>query len=1482
MKKINKKGFTIVELVIVIAVIAILAAVLIPVFLNIIEDANVSADKQQIANMNKELQIIRIDQEIKNEIDLEKVLKQLYGDNLESLLAPKSSNQGYHFWYNVKNEKIELRKTKDVVDKINQENVSQFNNGSLRLYGNYYLLDRSGSDFSNVINKFENFTAEQDYYINMNILDKLMADTNNVDNALSLLLYDKIATTTLITEYGSFRFNNYEEVQKVMFQNNISFITSSLIIYNPINKESYKTCSSRENPIACIEEIRLPDTVKRVDSFGLHFKENNKVLLYSSFETEEQIIEAFKSSATNALIMLNNKKYYINNDQLLNENNELVATLKTQAPIIDFTIGYDNASIDSSKVYLYETKTESTIYVACDLINFKLTAREETFLPADSTAKIVTWESNSPLLLVDKVTGNVTITEELIQSNESEFEITATALLGGYQEKIKVCVVKINNASLKLNGSDVFTKEKMQIQYYGNTLSYPFENLSLSTTYSGLNIKCEGELEYQTTGNIFTISNNILYLNTDENLNIIPGEQDVKISISNNIGEMYHHTITIEVLDYSSSPIEPSFVNIDDYLYRVGNSNDVKLQNLFNLEQQKLHNENMTLTIYDVLQTTGDGNKVEIANDGNNAFSAVYNKNVLKANWEKEIIKFNGNGIALIQLAYQDHNSNTEYMVDVIVEVVDGKNIYSYSDLQSSNNNILLQNIQMSQDGSFALQSGKTLWGNGFEFDVTQGINNKQGIITLNNATLDNVRVIGAIYQTYQPNTFLEYSSSAVVAVGNSVISNCYIANCRSPLRVNAKSNTTVEVINTTLDGGRYANIDHRNGTLILDNVTTIGLPKEGVVGLGIVVCQDANSNASVVINNKLNQYNWVSQNNRDLFSGNLQSYFDLIFSKELSYLHYDYKGTTYVNPGIILLNETKDISGNGIPGNYSRQAVTYMGLTRYIWTYDPNKCELNEKYLTPTEYESNAQGPYEPVFTFDYPEEYNSLTNAIELTIEKGDSYELDPNILSVKKFNKDYVVNIMMNNQNYYDSNILFTEEGQYTIYYTVIDPYNYDKFGFQTGNIIYTKPLKVNVSVHDENIQNSEFTFIDKNQNEYSSITKIINNKTYIMPNVSNEVTGLVGSLTVDNETIYYPIVKAYCEGNAVIDSVYRYYPILSGVTIKKYLNSNDEYILYDNSSIKEKPEEIQWLSGGFDGGNGYDNYIYNELCEGICMKTNAIKYSGDNGIEASGRTTVLYMYEYNGNRYYYYIGYDYSKEYSIGDDTSCIAEGTLVTLSNGEKIKVENLQGNETLLVWNFETGSYDEAKIAYIVNHNNQKLARKVTTLYFSDGSNIEIIGEHGFYDLDLNKWIYINNDVEKYLNHRFMKYGSDNKLEIVTLLKTKTNIQTTGVYEVVTYNHLNVFTNDLLSVSGYTGGLLNIFEIDKNTMAYNQVQKEQDIAKYGLFTYQDFSSLIQEEVFELYNAKYLKVALGKNHVTWEDIYYLIEVFENNNIVILNK
>lgn len=57
MKKVNKKGFTLVELVIVIAVIAILAAVLIPTFATVIEKGKRSAALQAVRNEMTEAKV---------------------------------------------------------------------------------------------------------------------------------------------------------------------------------------------------------------------------------------------------------------------------------------------------------------------------------------------------------------------------------------------------------------------------------------------------------------------------------------------------------------------------------------------------------------------------------------------------------------------------------------------------------------------------------------------------------------------------------------------------------------------------------------------------------------------------------------------------------------------------------------------------------------------------------------------------------------------------------------------------------------------------------------------------------------------------------------------------------------------------------------------------------------------------------------------------------------------------------------------------------------------------------------------------------------------------------------------------------------------------------------------------------------------------------------------------------------------------------
>jgi prepilin-type N-terminal cleavage/methylation domain-containing protein len=105
-QKKDRKAFTIVELVIVIAVIAILAAVLIPTFSNIIKKANLSADKQAVREMNQALAEYEASSGYTALVDVESVMRVLanagYNTNNWRCLTA-----GYEvFWYQNDNRMI--------------------------------------------------------------------------------------------------------------------------------------------------------------------------------------------------------------------------------------------------------------------------------------------------------------------------------------------------------------------------------------------------------------------------------------------------------------------------------------------------------------------------------------------------------------------------------------------------------------------------------------------------------------------------------------------------------------------------------------------------------------------------------------------------------------------------------------------------------------------------------------------------------------------------------------------------------------------------------------------------------------------------------------------------------------------------------------------------------------------------------------------------------------------------------------------------------------------------------------------------------------------------------------------------------------------------------------------------------------------------------------------------------------------------------
>lgn len=224
--------------------------------------------------------------------------------------------------------------------------------------------------------------------------------------------------------------------------------------------------------------------------------------------------------------------------------------------------------------------------------------------------------------------------------------------------------------------------------------------------------------------------------------------------------------------------------------------------------------------------------------------------------------------------------------------------------------------------------------------------------------------------------------------------------------------------------------------------------------------------------------------------------------------------------------------------------------------------------------------------------------------------------------------------------------------------------------------------------------------------------------------------------------------------------------------------------------------------------------------------------------------------------------------------CVAAGTLITLADGSQVPVEQLTGNEMLLVWNMQTGQFDSAPILFI--DSDPAMTYRVIHLSFSDGSTVEVIYEHGFWDCDLNQYVYLDENAEQYIGHWFNKQIVTDEGTLTTYAVQLTGVSITNkittAYSPVTYGHLCYYVNGMLSMPGGIEGLFNIFEVDAETMKYDEAQMQADIAQYGLFTYEEFAELfpVSEEVFEAFNGQYLKVAMGKGLIDAEGLQTLIE------------
>lgn len=218
--------------------------------------------------------------------------------------------------------------------------------------------------------------------------------------------------------------------------------------------------------------------------------------------------------------------------------------------------------------------------------------------------------------------------------------------------------------------------------------------------------------------------------------------------------------------------------------------------------------------------------------------------------------------------------------------------------------------------------------------------------------------------------------------------------------------------------------------------------------------------------------------------------------------------------------------------------------------------------------------------------------------------------------------------------------------------------------------------------------------------------------------------------------------------------------------------------------------------------------------------------------------------NGKLYIRGTNNTYLSQYS-----SCFLAGTEITLADGSKKNVEDIEYSDELKVWNFDTGEYDTASICWLTK---PKLKNyHYYQLTFSDGTILKTTGQrsnHKVYNVDERYFKGVN--VTEVGDRIFTENG------IVTVTNKERIEQEVLYYNLITSLRFGCFANGVLTSDRYG----NIYPIDED-MKF--IKGDREVRPYSEF-----------EAVGISRYWYDNLRLGENTETLEETKKYIERLES--------
>ena len=907
----KRSAFTIVEMVIVIAVIGILATVMIPTISGMIERANKSADTQFAASLTIQLAMHSVNGGINSEEDLREAFKEFYDeDYYDTKLVPKAAKSGNHFWYDVETgavvaatyEKLLSDNPKDptqlsigtitmdasggaVAANITQNNFEAANPRTITLDSEthngktFFLMDCGGSAVVDYLADLKDVVVGGQY----DNLIGYISEITGADKDLSSAILTNLSKTAIVN--GAGMFVGGATVKQVYIPYGVGELGQDYYVYENSTAD-----------FSAVESIQIPSGVvvgsNSLDMFS------SAVTVYANATSDTEVKAMFGAYAfgndnygagnNNCVIVLPNGDHYIVEQTEVkklgaNGEYESVGNVGFSNPVNDFQIDYTNDNANAAnKLYMDAQDSGTILYVAYNYLNtqgnavFQLSAKD--FVGKDSgkdvSSEQVMWSPVDNEYINVTADGQITIKKAPAVGGTYAFDVTATAVAAntedGKGEKTFTVYIVIPTG-FAVNGGNT-----IEISFNGSNYNHNLTVEEGSYTYNqpgmvdlGLEVIFD-----ETNGPVFAVDTegNITLKNP-----VVEGTQTVTARFGTVTKE-----IVVTVTDNSTMPIEiaDNADTQENYglMFHVGNSNPIKLGTLFK-EVEALNGKTVEVIVWD--NEDADGKWYE-ANGSSGGVS--YTLVSTDADWKNWTIKFTGTGEAKLEVKVGSKSAEPLYVK--VVAAYNVSNATEWLDVPDNNGIAVLKpfnfngvdSTKTTVTGSFTTGTtwisknigGKTIYGNlnKIEFNTflikVKSSNNY--FLYMSSGTLDHVIIDGPEY-TKASNSRTDSTSSSgyyvagVEVVGNSKIKNSYIAGFRSPLRVDSGN---ISVTDTTLVGGAFANIyvaqAYSASKTTLTNVNTVQAPGlHGSVGAGIYVDEQSKGyNPEIVFAGNTTQYNWM------------------------------------------------------------------------------------------------------------------------------------------------------------------------------------------------------------------------------------------------------------------------------------------------------------------------------------------------------------------------------------------------------------------------------------------------------------------------------------------------------------------------------------------------------------------------------------------------------------------------------------------------